>query len=166
MLVHPDFNPIAISFGPVAVRWYGLMYLVGFILFLGLGRWRARETWRGMSAQDVDDLLFFGVLGVIVGGRLGYVLFYKPAFYLSNPLEALMLWHGGMASHGGILGVLVAMFVFAQPWQEFFPDRRFCRAVGAAGTRCGPTRKFHQWRTLGSSGRPQRVALGHDLSAR
>ena len=114
MLVHPQFDPVAFSLGPVAVRWYGLMYLVGFALFWWLGRVRAREAWRGMSRQDVEDLLFFGVLGVIIGGRLGYVLFYKPGYYLNNPLEALMLWKGGMASHGGIIGVIVVMWLFAR----------------------------------------------------
>ena len=97
MLTHPQFDPIAFSVGPLAVRWYGLMYLVGFVLFLVLGRLRARQAWRGMSLQDVDDLLFLGVLGVIVGGRLGYVLFYKPEYYLATPLEIVMLWNGGMA---------------------------------------------------------------------
>jgi len=114
MLVHPQFDPVAFSLGPLAVRWYGLMYLVGFALFWGLGRLRAREAWRGMSRQDVEDLLFFGVLGVIIGGRLGYVLFYKPGYYLEHPLEALMLWKGGMASHGGIIGVIVVMWLFAR----------------------------------------------------
>jgi phosphatidylglycerol:prolipoprotein diacylglycerol transferase len=113
MLVHPQFDPIALSIGPVAVRWYGLMYLLGFALFLMLGRWRANDAWRGMSKQDVDDLLFWGVLGVIVGGRLGYVLFYKPGYYFEHPLEALMLWKGGMASHGGIVGVIAVMWLWA-----------------------------------------------------
>ncbi len=114
MLTHPQFDPVAISLGPIAVRWYGLMYLVGFALFWWLGRLRARDAWRGMSRQDVEDLLFFGVLGVIIGGRLGYVLFYKPAYYLDNPLEALMVWKGGMASHGGILGVVAVLWLFAR----------------------------------------------------
>jgi phosphatidylglycerol:prolipoprotein diacylglycerol transferase len=114
MLVHPQFDPVAFSLGPLAVRWYGLMYLVGFVLFWSLGRLRAREAWRGMSRQDVEDLLFYGVLGVIVGGRLGYVLFYKPGYYLEHPLEALMLWKGGMASHGGIIGVIAVMWLFAR----------------------------------------------------
>jgi phosphatidylglycerol:prolipoprotein diacylglycerol transferase len=114
MLVHPEFDPIAFSLGPLAVRWYGLMYLAGFALFWWLGRLRSREAWRGMSQRDVEDLLFYGVLGVIIGGRLGYVLFYKPGHYLDNPLEALMLWKGGMASHGGIIGVIVAMWLFAR----------------------------------------------------
>jgi phosphatidylglycerol:prolipoprotein diacylglycerol transferase len=90
------------------------MYLVGFALFWTLGRQRAQEAWRGMGRQDVEDLLFFGVLGVIVGGRLGYVLFYKPDYYLQHPLEAFMVWKGGMASHGGIIGVIVAMAWFAK----------------------------------------------------
>jgi len=113
-LVHPQFDPIAFSIGPLAVRWYGLMYLLAFIGFLVLGRLRAKETWRGVTRQDVDDLLFFGVLGVILGGRLGYVLFYKPGYYLSNPLEIFMIWKGGMASHGGIIGVIVVMVLFAR----------------------------------------------------
>ncbi len=114
MLIHPQFDPVAFSLGPIAVRWYGLMYLAGFALFWWLGRLRAREAWRGMSRQDVEDLLFFGVLGVIIGGRLGYVLFYKPGYYLDHPLEALMIWKGGMASHGGILGVIVVLWLFAR----------------------------------------------------
>jgi phosphatidylglycerol:prolipoprotein diacylglycerol transferase len=114
MLTHPQFDPIAFAIGPVAVRWYGLMYLLGFALFLILGRLRAKDTWRGMDKQDVDDLLFWGVLGVIVGGRLGYVLFYKPGYYLEHPLEAFMLWKGGMASHGGIVGVITMMWLWSR----------------------------------------------------
>jgi phosphatidylglycerol:prolipoprotein diacylglycerol transferase len=111
MLVHPQIDPIAISLGPLAIRWYGLMYLIAFGLFFLLGRYRARrDAWRGISDALIDDLLFWGVLGVVLGGRLGYVLFYKPAFYLSNPLEALAVWHGGMSFHGGLLGVIVAMW--------------------------------------------------------
>jgi phosphatidylglycerol:prolipoprotein diacylglycerol transferase len=114
MLVHPDFDPVAFRIGPLAVRWYGLMYLVGFLAFAWLGRLRARQAWRGISLQDVDDLLFWGVFGVIVGGRLGYVLLYKPGEYLRHPLEILMLWHGGMASHGGVIGVIIVMWLFAR----------------------------------------------------
>jgi phosphatidylglycerol:prolipoprotein diacylglycerol transferase len=113
-LVHPQFDPIAFSIGPLAVRWYGLMYLLAFIGFLLLGRLRAGQPWRGLTKQDVDDLLFYGVLGVILGGRLGYVLFYKPGYYLANPLEIFMIWKGGMASHGGIIGVIIVMVLFAR----------------------------------------------------
>ncbi|HYF60978.1 MAG TPA: prolipoprotein diacylglyceryl transferase [Burkholderiaceae bacterium] len=117
MLVHPNFDPIALQLGPLAIRWYGLMYLVAFAAFYLLGRMRVARTHygpsTGLAASDVEDLLFYGVIGVILGGRLGYVLFYKPGHYLSNPLEALAIWQGGMAFHGGLVGVLVACAVFA-----------------------------------------------------
>lgn len=115
MFVHPQFDPIAIAIGPLAVRWYGLMYLLAFILFVVLGRIHAqRRPELGWTPQQIDDLLFYGVLGVILGGRLGYVLFYKPAYYLANPAEILAVWQGGMAFHGGFLGVLVAMWLFGR----------------------------------------------------
>jgi phosphatidylglycerol:prolipoprotein diacylglycerol transferase len=115
MLVHPHFNPIAIQIGPVAIRWYGLMYLVGFVLFAVLGRIRAKQNLlTGWHPSDVDDMLFYGVFGVIIGGRLGYVLFYKPLYYLAHPLEIFAVWEGGMSFHGGFLGVLVALAFFAR----------------------------------------------------
>ena len=121
MLVHPQFDPVALSLGPIAIRWYGLMYLVAFGLFFFLGRYRAkRDPWRGVSYALIDDLLFFGVLGVVLGGRLGYVLFYKPGYYAAHPLEIFAVWQGGMAFHGGLLGVLAAMWWIARkhaiPW--------------------------------------------------
>jgi phosphatidylglycerol---prolipoprotein diacylglyceryl transferase len=110
-----NLSPIALELGPVAIRWYGLMYLLGFALFLVLGKLRSKDPWRDMSARDVDDLLFFGMIGVIVGGRLGHVIFYgPPSYYLQHPLEVFAVWKGGMASHGGILGVIVAMALFAR----------------------------------------------------
>jgi len=116
VLVHPDFDPIAFAVGPLAVRWYGLMYLAGFAAGWWLGLRRiARGTGAGappVSREQFDDLLFLAVLGVILGGRLGYVLFYKPTYYLEHPLEMLAIWQGGMSFHGGFLGVLLAM-VFA-----------------------------------------------------
>jgi phosphatidylglycerol:prolipoprotein diacylglycerol transferase len=115
MLVHPQFDPIALQVGPVAVRWYGLMYLVAFVLFVVLGKVRARENLlTGWHPRDVDDMLFYGVLGVILGGRLGYVLFYKPLHYLAHPLEIFEIWQGGMSFHGGLAGVLVALWFFAR----------------------------------------------------
>jgi len=115
MLVHPDFNPVAISLGPLQVRWYGIMYLVGFGLFFYLARLRARrDSWRRASYALIDDLLFYGVLGVVLGGRLGYVLFYKPGYYFGHPLEVFAVWQGGMSFHGGFLGVLGAVWLAAR----------------------------------------------------
>jgi phosphatidylglycerol:prolipoprotein diacylglycerol transferase len=116
MLVHPQFDPVAFHLGPLAIRWYGLMYLAGFVLFVVLGKYRARQNLlTGWHPRDVDDMLFFGVFGVIIGGRLGYVLFYKPEYYLlTHPLEVFALWQGGMSFHGGFLGVLLALVFFAR----------------------------------------------------
>ncbi len=116
MWVHPNFNPIALQVGSVAIHWYGITYLVAFGLFLFLAGLRVRKPWfadAGWTRRDVEDLLFFGVVGVVLGGRLGYVLFYKPAYYLQHPLEIFAVWKGGMAFHGGLLGVALAMALFA-----------------------------------------------------
>ncbi|MCU0869692.1 MAG: prolipoprotein diacylglyceryl transferase [Burkholderiales bacterium] len=117
MYVHPQFDPIALKAGPVAVRWYGLMYLSGFVAGMLLGRLRARRRPDlGWSDRQVDDLLFFVVLGVVLGGRAGYVLFYKLADYIDQPLHIFAVWEGGMSFHGGFLGVLVAMTWYA--WKQ------------------------------------------------
>ena len=115
MLVHPQFDPVAVHLGPLAVRWYGLMYLIGFVLFVIFGKIRARQNLlTGWHPRDVDDMLFYGVFGVILGGRLGYILFYKPMYYLAHPLETIAIWQGGMSFHGGFLGVLIALWVYAR----------------------------------------------------
>ncbi len=121
MLIHPDFDPVAISVGPLAVRWYGLMYLIAFAAVFWLGRRRiAAGLSNGVTRSGLDDLLFFGVLGVVLGGRLGYVLFYKFNYYLAHPGEILAVWQGGMSFHGGFLGVLLAALLVARnnrlPW--------------------------------------------------
>jgi phosphatidylglycerol:prolipoprotein diacylglycerol transferase len=111
MLVHPQFDPVAIHLGPLAIRWYGLMYLAAFAQVWLLGRYRAKKNaFLGWQPKEVEDLLFYGVLGVIVGGRLGEVLLYHPDYYVANPLEILAVWKGGMSFHGGFLGVLAAVW--------------------------------------------------------
>ncbi|HUQ76381.1 MAG TPA: prolipoprotein diacylglyceryl transferase [Burkholderiales bacterium] len=114
MLVHPSIDPIAFSLGPLAVRWYGLMYLIGFAGGWWLGTHRIRKGAAPVTRTQFDDLLFLAVLGVIVGGRLGYVLFYKPGHYLGHPLEIFYVWQGGMSFHGGLLGVMLAMVIAAR----------------------------------------------------
>ena len=115
MLIHPQFDPVVVHLGPLAVRWYGLMYLLAFILVLVLGRHRIRtQPWLDLTLRDLDDMLFLGVIGVVLGGRLGYILFYKLGDYLHEPLHILYVWEGGMSFHGGFLGVILAMLWFAR----------------------------------------------------
>jgi phosphatidylglycerol:prolipoprotein diacylglycerol transferase len=121
MLIHPKFDPVALQLGPVAIHWYGITYLAAFGLFLLLARLRLRhEPYRSIagpgawSARDIEDMLFLGVLGVVIGGRLGYCLFYKPLYYLENPLQILYVWQGGMSFHGGLIGVIVSQVWFAR----------------------------------------------------
>ncbi len=117
MLIHPLPDPIAIAVGPFAIRWYGIMYLIAFALFILLGRLRLRQAHiasAGWTSADLEDMLTYGVLGVIVGGRLGEVLFYHPAYYLQHPQDILAVWHGGMSFHGGFLGVMAAMWIWAK----------------------------------------------------
>jgi phosphatidylglycerol:prolipoprotein diacylglycerol transferase len=144
MLIHPHIDPVALSLGPLKVHWYGLTYLVAFVSAYLLATYRARQTpfvQRGWTRQDVEDLLFFAMLGVVLGGRLGYVLFYKPSFYLAHPAEILAVWQGGMAFHGGLLGVITAMAVFAKrQGRHFFEVADLvapCVPIGLAAGRIG-----------------------------
>jgi phosphatidylglycerol:prolipoprotein diacylglycerol transferase len=117
MLIHPMPDPIAVHLGPLAIRWYGLMYLAAFAQFILLGRIRIKQAHialQGWTSEHLDDMLFYGVLGVVLGGRLGEVLFYHPAYYFSNPLEILMVWKGGMSFHGGFIGVMLAMALWSK----------------------------------------------------
>jgi len=118
MFVHPNFDPVAIQLGPLAVHWYGLMYVCGFLGVYLLWLYRiktypqyAESKW---NADVISDLIFYGAIGAVLGGRLGYVLFYKPAYYLSNPLEVVFVNQGGMSFHGGLLGVILALFLFSK----------------------------------------------------
>ena len=148
MLMYPQINPVALQLGPLAVHWYGLTYLAAFGLFMFLGIRRLRHapfasiTGPGAwSRKDVDDILFLGVMGVILGGRLGYCLFYKPGHYLANPLEILYVWQGGMSFHGGLLGVIGSMVWFAwsrkRPFLQVADFVAPCVPTGLAAGRVG-----------------------------
>ena len=148
MLIHPHIDPVALQIGPLAIHWYGLTYLAAFGLFMLLARARLShpnfanlpgdQAWR---KQDIEDVLFLGVLGVVLGGRLGYCLFYKPAYYAAHPLEIFAVWQGGMSFHGGMLGVLVAMAWFAhsrqRPWLQVTDFIAPCVPTGLAAGRVG-----------------------------
>jgi phosphatidylglycerol:prolipoprotein diacylglycerol transferase len=119
VLPFPTFHPVAIEIGPIAIRWYALAYIAGIVLGWVFARWlvRRERLWGERprpALRDVDDLVTWVTIGVVLGGRLGFVLIYNPAYYLDHPLEALMLWRGGMAFHGGLLGVIVAVILFCR----------------------------------------------------
>ncbi len=148
MLMHPQIDPVALQLGPIAVHWYGLTYLAAFGLFIWLGTLRLRHEpfvslagVHAWSRKDVEDILFLGVLGVVAGGRVGYCLFYKPAYYLAHPLEIFAVWQGGMSFHGGMLGVVLAMAWFARSRQKpFWQVADFvapCVPTGLAAGRVG-----------------------------
>ena len=161
MLIHPQFNAVAVQIGPIAIHWYGLTYLVAFGLFLWLASLRVKLTpfaQRGWTRREVEDMLFYGVLGVVIGGRLGYVLFYKPGYYAGNPLEALAVWRGGMSFHGGMLGVLAAMALYArQRGRSFFEVTDLiapCVPVGLASGRVGNFINGELWGRAADPGLP------------
>lgn len=113
-LTFPNIDPVLISLGPLSIRWYGLMYLVGFAFALWLANRRADQPGSGWTREQVSDLLFAGFLGVVIGGRVGYVLFYNFELFLQDPLYLFKVWTGGMSFHGGLLGVITAMFWYAK----------------------------------------------------
>ena len=136
-LPYPDIDPVALSLGPLEIRWYALAYMAGFLL-----GWKYALHLAGIAAnnrptrEDIDNFLPFAVLGVILGGRLGYVLFYQPSLYAANPFDAFKVWEGGMAFHGGVMGVMIALILFA--WQQKIQLLRLCDIVCA----CAPIGLF------------------------
>lgn len=124
MLTHPNFDPVAIQLGPLAVHWYGVMYVFGFMGVYLLWCYRVKKypelTESKWNSEVISDLIFYGALGAVVGGRLGYVLFYKPAYYASNLIEVLYVNQGGMSFHGGLLGVIAALFLFSRKMKLSF----------------------------------------------
>ena len=166
MLVHPNFDPVAIAIGPVKVHWYGLMYLLAFAGGWWLGCVRARDAWRGWSRDAVGDVLFWIALGVIVGGRLGYMLFYDLERLLAKPLSVFMVWQGGMSFHGGLIGVLVAMWWFARTrGREFFEVADFIAPLAPLGIAAGRFGNFINGRLWGKPSDLPWAMVFHDPRA-
>lgn len=114
MLQYPDIDPVALQLGPLNIHWYGLMYLGGFAAAWWLASRRAARPGSGWTARQISDLIFYGALGVVLGGRFGYVLFYNLERFLADPLWLFAVWEGGMSFHGGLLGVITALAIFAR----------------------------------------------------
>jgi len=120
MLTYPHINPVALQLGPFAIRWYALAYLTGVLSGWWLiGKLNKRLIPPTLSAEAFDDIMVWMIGGIILGGRLGYIVFYKPGFYFAHPLEIVKVWQGGMSFHGGLIGITVAMFLFARKYKIF-----------------------------------------------
>ena len=162
MLQQPVIDPVALQLGPLAIHWYGLTYLAAFGLFYFLGTRRLTHLpfsrlpqW---SRKDIEDILFLGVLGVVLGGRIGYCLFYKPAYYATHPLEVFAVWQGGMSFHGGMLGVMAAMVWFAhsrqRPFLQVMDFVAPCVPTGLAAGRVGNFINGELWGRVADPGLP------------
>jgi phosphatidylglycerol:prolipoprotein diacylglycerol transferase len=157
----PAIDPVLLQLGPFAIRWYALAYIAGIVLGWIMARRLVRRPGWVIDPDAIDDLVLYITLGIILGGRLGYVLFYQPDWYLSHPLEILHVWRGGMSFHGGLIGIITALFIFA--WRRNIPVLELgdlVAAVGTLGSVLRADRQLHQCRALGPAhGR----ALGRDL---
>ena len=165
MLMYPHIDPVALQLGPFAIHWYGLTYLAAFGLFYWLGTRRLRHppfasvTGQGAwSRKDVEDMLFLGVMGTIIGGRLGYCLFYKPGYYATHPLEIFFVWQGGMSFHGGLLGVMASQLWFARsrhkPFWQVMDFVAPCVPLGLAAGRVGNFINGELWGRFSDPGLP------------
>ena len=169
ILTFPAFDPVLISVGPFVVRWYALAYIVGILLGWVYARHiiRSEKLWGGpapMTVTDFDDFVLWVTLGVILGGRIGYVLFYNPVYFAAHPLEIVQLWKGGMSFHGGFVGVVLAVVLFARRRRiPISVARRRHRRRLSDRTFPWADRQFHQWRAMGTA---DRRALGDGLSRR
>jgi phosphatidylglycerol---prolipoprotein diacylglyceryl transferase len=143
LFVYPEFDPVAVAIGPLEVRWYGVMYLVGFALgWLG-GRMHAKRPWSRIRPEQVDDIVFYCALGAIVGGRVGYMFIYGLSELIADPLSILKVWQGGMSFHGGLVGVMAAMWLYGrQIKQPFFVLTDFVAPWTAVGLFAGRMGNF------------------------
>ena len=143
MLSYPEIDPVAFSLGPLKIHWYGICYVVGIMSAWYLLRKRSQHADSNWNQEEVDDLIFYATLGIIIGGRLGSVIFYNLSEYLANPMEIFKIWNGGMSFHGGLLGVLVAMFLFCRSRNKaFFMATDFIAPVVPLGLGAGRIGNF------------------------
>lgn len=142
-MIYSYINPIAAQWGPFKIYWYGLLYVVGFLLAWLLGRYRASLPKSGWSQEQVADLVFYAAVGVVVGGRLGYMLFYNLPYFIGNPISMFRVWEGGMSFHGGALGVVIALWLLARKYHKtFFQVADFTVPLAPLGLAAGRLGNF------------------------
>jgi phosphatidylglycerol:prolipoprotein diacylglycerol transferase len=143
MIPYPEIDPVAIALGPLKIRWYGLMYLVGFAIAWFLARSRAKKPEFGWKVEWVDDLIFYLALGLILGARIGYILFYNFDEWMADPLMILRIWEGGMSFHGGLIGVALAAWLYGRKLgKPFFEMTDFIAPLAPLGLFCGRIGNF------------------------
>jgi phosphatidylglycerol:prolipoprotein diacylglycerol transferase len=143
MIPYPNIDPVAIELGPLAIRWYGLMYIVGFAIAWALARHRAKQPGSGWALAQIDDLIFYCAIGVIVGGRIGSIVFYNFDAWTRDPLMLLRIWQGGMSFHGGLLGVMLAVWLYGRKLgKTFFEMTDFIAPLAPLGLACGRLGNF------------------------
>ncbi len=164
----PNIDPVALQIGPVAIKWYGLAYLAGLLLgWLYIRRLLSEpQLWAGdrppFEAAKVDDLLLYITAGVVLGGRLGFVIFYEPSYYLANPQDIIAVWKGGMAFHGALVGCIIAIWAVRSPqWRQSVEHGRPGHCGGADRPVLRPHRQLHQRRAVRP---PDDAAVGHGVS--
>ena len=165
MLTYPDIDPVLFSIGPLSVHWYGLMYLVGFVAGWWLGRVRMARPGSDWTGQEWDEALFYIALGVLLGGRVGYVFFYGFSTFIQDPLYLFRVWEGGMSFHGGLLGVLIGVWLFARRFgRTFFGITDFIAPlvpIGLGAVRIGNFINGELWGKPGSAPWAMQVPCGH-----
>ncbi len=143
MIAYPEIDPVVVALGPLKIHWYGLMYLLAFASFWWLGKRRALESHSIIRPDQIDDLVFYGALGVVLGGRVGSVLFYNLDSFIENPIYLFKIWQGGMSFHGGFLGVLVAMEIYRRKLGcSFFQLTDFIAPMAPLGLAAGRLGNF------------------------
>lgn len=153
MITYPDIDPTLFSVGPLSVHWYGIMYLIGFIGGWWLGRYRTTKPGSTWSKQQVDDLLFYCILGVVLGGRIGYVLFYGFSSLINDPFSLFKVWEGGMSFHGGLIGVLCAVWLYSRRRNKgFFETTDFIAPLVTIGLCAGRIGNFINGELWGGPG--------------
>lgn len=157
MIDYPNIDPVVVSLGSLKIHWYGLMYLVGFVSAWQLGLYRIKKGHSDWTNKQVEDLIFYGALGVVLGGRIGYTFFYNFSTFIDNPLSIIYIWQGGMSFHGGLIGVIAAFYLFARNHKKtFFQVSDFMAPMVPIGLGAGRIGNFINKELIG---RPMEASL-------